>query len=127
MVDISKSIGKKELEHERGAIRYLLNSFDIGQNKSRVGLVKYHFSADNEIPLGKYSTREELSKVEILSRGDIKGGTRTDLGMNMMMDKFAEDKQKDRTRISVLLTDGKATASLEEMIARLAKTDIKVL
>ena len=74
VVDISKSISEKELIQEREAVRYLINSFDIDKDRSRVGLIKYHHITELEFSLGKYATRQELNSVKVLTRHhDMKG------------------------------------------------------
>jgi len=127
VVDISKSINEKELAQERLAIRTLIGSFDVGKDKSRVGLIKYHHFDEQEFPLGKYATHEELSAIDILTRGKIKGGTRTDLGMLLMVDKFKKEGKAGHRQVAILLTDGKATADLDDMISALEKTDITAI
>ena len=126
VVDISKSINKKELKQERDALRHLFDSFEIARGKTRIGLIKFHSLAETELTLGEQETNAGLRETKVLTRGKIRGGTRTDMAMNMMMDNFGKDTSSGRAKVCILLTDGRATAPLDKMIDRLHKSDIKV-
>lgn len=128
VVDISKSISAKELEAEQAVVRFFLNNLNIASTSdgARVALIKFHNFAEEEFGLDVYSSREQLKDVDILTRGFIRGGTRTDQAMELMMDKYEADTATGRKQVSILLTDGKATADLTDMIARLeGKPEIK--
>jgi len=131
VVDISKSINnKKELPQERLAVRKMFEYIDIGKDASRVGLIKYHREVETEFEMDTYKTHKQLEDHDLLTRGKIKGGTRTDLAMHLMMQKFKDDKKANRKQVCILLTDGKATASKKEMnnmTSTLENTDIKTI
>jgi len=127
VVDISKSINKVEIQKERDAIELILEYIDVGKDASRVGLIKYHREAEIEFGLDEYTSNKQLEGLKLLTRGNIKGGTRTDLAMNLMMDTFAADTKTGRKRACILLTDGRATAPLKDMINKLETTDIKTI
>jgi len=127
VVDVSRSIQKQELIAERKAVTFLIGGFDIAPDKSRVGLIKFYKNAEQEFSLSRFSSREELSHHDMLSRkpGKVPGGTRTDLGLNMMMDGFRDEQIDDRMKIAFIVTDGKATAKLDETLVRLNQMNIE--
>ena len=128
VVDTSKSIQAKQFAMEEESIRYILGNFDIGYNKTRVGLVTFNREVGTHFNLTKYQSRGELTSLDhLLTRPtNLKGGTRTDLALKEMMNNF-EVESKNKHKVAIIITDGKATAPLKDSLAELDQTDILVL
>ena len=63
-----------------------------------------------------------LTRVE-----NLRGGTRTDLALNAAMAAFDEESLPGRQKVIIVITDGKATAPLQQSLEMLHHhTDIKV-
>ena len=127
VVDTSKSISTKELAAAEETVRYIINNFDIGPNKTRIGLITYNRHVFQDFQLNTYPDRASINALEaIVTREDgIKGGTRTDLALEQMLENFAEESS-GRERVLLLITDGKATAPVKAVARAMDKTDIRV-
>merc|ERR1712198_109873 len=131
VVDTSKSINDNEIKRVREAVKLFFEYIDVGPHASRVGLIKYNKIATEEFGLDEYTSNAQLKALNILSRGKIDGGTRTDIAMLLAMQKFKDDPRKgERAQVIILLTDGRATAGKNEMqamLTNLTNTDIKAM
>ena len=130
VVDISKSINDDELKQESSAVRYILQQVDIGKDKSRAGIIKYHKFSSTEFDLSKITSQSALAKAKIVTRPVKIGGTRTDLGLIEMEKNFKNESNADRKKVAIVVTDGKATVNksiLKKVVDEIHKTDTMVL
>ncbi|XP_065813644.1 collagen alpha-6(VI) chain isoform X1 [Labrus bergylta] len=117
MVDGSWSIGNENFEQIRQFLYTLVNSFDIGPEHVRIGLVQYSSSPRTEFLLNTHQNKEDIlqyiSKLPYMG-----GGTQTGQGLDFMLKKHFVQAAGSRVRqhvpqIAVVITDGKSQDSVE--------------
>lgn len=72
LVDGSWSVGRENFRHIRSFIGALAGAFDIGADKTRVGVVQYSTDTRTEFPLTRYTRRGDL--LQAISSLPYKGG-----------------------------------------------------
>uniref|UniRef100_UPI003AAAA8F2 collagen alpha-6(VI) chain-like n=1 Tax=Centroberyx gerrardi TaxID=166262 RepID=UPI003AAAA8F2 len=83
LVDGSWSIGTENFEQIRQFLHTLVNSFDVGPDHVRIGLVQYSTTARTEFLLNTYQTKEDI--LQYISNLPYKGGgTQKGLGLDFM-------------------------------------------
>lgn len=78
-MDGSWSVGRNNFKYILDFIVTLVSAFDIGEDKTRVGIVQYSTDTRTEFNLNQYSRKKDL--VEAIRRIPYKGGN-TMTGMN---------------------------------------------
>ncbi|KAJ7400271.1 collagen alpha-1(XXII) chain-like protein [Pitangus sulphuratus] len=113
LLDASSSVGKEDFEKVRQWVSNLVETFEIGPDKTRVGVVRYSDRPTTEFDLGKYKTREEIKEAarKIQYYG---GNTNTGDALRYIntysFSKEAGGRLSDRTvkKVAILLTDGRS-------------------
>uniref|UniRef100_A0A8C2YA82 Collagen type XXII alpha 1 chain n=1 Tax=Coturnix japonica TaxID=93934 RepID=A0A8C2YA82_COTJA len=113
ILDASSSVGKEDFEKVRQWVSNLVETFEIGPDKTRVGVVRYSDQPTTEFDLGKYKTREEIKEAarKIQYYG---GNTNTGDALRYIntysFSKEAGGRLSDRTvkKVAILLTDGRS-------------------
>uniref|UniRef100_A0A8C0I9F1 VWFA domain-containing protein n=1 Tax=Bubo bubo TaxID=30461 RepID=A0A8C0I9F1_BUBBB len=113
ILDASSSVGKEDFEKVRQWVSNLVETFEIGPDKTRVGVVRYSDHPTTEFDLGKYKTREEIKEAarKIKYYG---GNTNTGDALRYIntygFSKEAGGRLSDRTvkKVAILLTDGRS-------------------
>ncbi|KAI6075098.1 Collagen alpha-1(XXII) chain-like protein [Aix galericulata] len=113
ILDASSSVGKEDFEKVRQWVANLVETFEIGPDKTRVGVVRYSDRPTTEFDLGKYKTREEIKEAarKIKYYG---GNTNTGDALRYIntysFSKEAGGRLSDRTvkKVAILLTDGRS-------------------
>ncbi|KAK2520989.1 Col22a1 [Columba guinea] len=113
ILDASSSVGKEDFEKVRQWVSNLVETFEIGPDKTRVGVVRYSDRPTTEFDLGKYKTREEIKEAarKIKYYG---GNTNTGDALRYIntysFSKEAGGRLSDRTvkKVAILLTDGRS-------------------
>uniref|UniRef100_A0A8C4U0L5 VWFA domain-containing protein n=1 Tax=Falco tinnunculus TaxID=100819 RepID=A0A8C4U0L5_FALTI len=113
ILDASSSVGKEDFEKVRQWVSNLVETFEIGPDKTRVGVVRYSDSPTTEFDLGKYKTREEIKEAarKIKYYG---GNTNTGDALRYIntysFSKEAGGRLSDPTvkKVAILLTDGRS-------------------
>uniref|UniRef100_A0A8B9VLA8 VWFA domain-containing protein n=1 Tax=Anas zonorhyncha TaxID=75864 RepID=A0A8B9VLA8_9AVES len=113
ILDASSSVGKEDFEKVRQWVANLVETFEIGPDKTRVGVVRYSDRPTTEFELGKYKTREEIKEAarKIKYYG---GNTNTGDALRYIntysFSKEAGGRLSDRTvkKVAILLTDGRS-------------------
>uniref|UniRef100_A0A4W3GB04 Collagen type VI alpha 6 chain n=1 Tax=Callorhinchus milii TaxID=7868 RepID=A0A4W3GB04_CALMI len=112
LVDGSWSIGSQNFRRVREFLYTLVNAFDIGEDKVRVGLVQYSSTPRTEFLLNSYSSKTEI--LQYLQQLPYKGGgTRTGLGLNFILNNHFTESAGSRAargipQVAIVLTDGKS-------------------
>lgn len=109
VVDISISIKPDQLIEEAKAVKSIMSQFDIGVDKTRVGIVKYHNFTIIEYNLSAFPTFADLNNADIVQRPAKVAGTRTDLGMERAKQNFDAESEAGKKKVIIVVTDGKAT------------------
>ncbi|XP_009583600.1 PREDICTED: collagen alpha-1(XXII) chain-like, partial [Fulmarus glacialis] len=113
ILDASSSVGKEDFEKVRQWVSNLVETFEIGPDKTRVGVVRYSDRPTTEFDLGKYKTREEIKE----AARNIKyygGNTNTGDALRYIntysFSKEAGGRLSDQTvkKVAILLTDGRS-------------------
>jgi len=68
ILDQSNSIGKKDMKKLKKFAAKLVDSFEIGPNKTRVAIIPFHFNATVKINFGDYTKKQILKTIQELSR-----------------------------------------------------------
>ncbi|XP_010188502.1 PREDICTED: collagen alpha-1(XXII) chain-like, partial [Mesitornis unicolor] len=113
ILDASSSVGKEDFEKVRQWVSNLVETFEIGPDKTRVGVVRYSDHPTTEFDLGRYKTREEIKEAarKIKYYG---GNTNTGDALRYINTysffKEAGGRLSDRTvkKVAILLTDGRS-------------------
>ena len=128
MVDGSWSIGTLNFEQIRQFLYTLVNSFDVGPDHVRIGLVQYSTTARTEFLLNSYQSKEDI--LEYISKLPyMGGGTQTGQGLDFMMREHFTDKAGSRAnqkvpQIAVVITDGKSQDNVESHAQDLRRNGI---
>ncbi|KAH0627287.1 hypothetical protein JD844_002810 [Phrynosoma platyrhinos] len=118
LVDGSWSIGKKNFKIIQDFLYTLVDSFDVGEDKIRIGLIQYSDVPHNEFFLNTFWRKEDiLEKIQNLHYKG--GGTKTGKSLKFMLDnQFSEEAGSRRhegvPQIAVVITDGQAQDSIHE-------------
>ncbi|XP_026172742.1 collagen alpha-6(VI) chain-like isoform X2 [Mastacembelus armatus] len=112
MVDGSWSIGTANFKQIRLFLSTLVNSFDIGPDHVRIGLVQYSTSPRTEFLLNTYQSKQDILQY-ISELPYMGGGTHTGQGLDFMLHQHFVKAAGSRAgqnvpQIAVVITDGKS-------------------
>ncbi|XP_041649550.1 collagen alpha-6(VI) chain-like isoform X2 [Cheilinus undulatus] len=128
MVDGSWSIGAENFEQIRRFLYTLVNSFDIGPEHVRIGLVQYSTAPRTEFLLNTHQSKQDIlqyiSKLPYMG-----GGTQTGQGLDFMLRNHFVQSAGSRAhqnvpQIAVVITDGKSQDDVEVHAQNLKKLGI---
>uniref|UniRef100_A0A3Q3X029 VWFA domain-containing protein n=1 Tax=Mola mola TaxID=94237 RepID=A0A3Q3X029_MOLML len=117
MVDGSWSIGAENFEQIRRFLYTLVNSFDVGPEHIRIGLVQYSTTPRTEFLLNTHQNKRDI--LQYISRLPyMGGGTQTGQGLDFMLNEHFVEAAGSRARqnvpqIAVVITDGKSQDNVE--------------
>ncbi|XP_053121349.1 collagen alpha-6(VI) chain-like isoform X2 [Hemicordylus capensis] len=130
LVDGSWSIKMENFKRMQNFLYSLVNGFDTGEDKIRIGLIQFSDKPYNEFFLNTYHHKQDiLEKIQTLHyRG---GNTYTGASLMFMLDnQFNEMAGSRRSegvpQIAVVITDGKAQDKISEPAAAVKKAGIIV-
>lgn len=110
LVDGSWSIGRFNFRLVRLFLENLVTAFNVGSEKTRVGLAQYSGDPRIEWHLNAFSTKDEV--IEAVRNLPYKGGnTLTGLALNYIFENSFKSEAGSRTgvpKIGILITDGKS-------------------
>lgn len=130
MVDGSWSIGTENFEQIRRFLHTLVNSFDVGPDHVRIGLVQYSTTPRTEFLLNTHQKKEDIlqyiSKLPYMG-----GGTHTGEGLDFMLKNHFVEAAGSRAhqnvpQIAVVITDGKSQDNVESHAQDLKRKGIVV-
>ncbi|XP_036930513.1 collagen alpha-6(VI) chain isoform X4 [Acanthopagrus latus] len=130
LVDGSWSIGTENFEQIRRFLYTLVNSFDIGPDHVRIGLVQYSTTPRTEFLLNTYQNKEDILRY-INKLPYLGGGTHTGQGLDFMLNEHFVEKAGSRAgqnvpQIAVVITDGKSQDTVESHAQNLKRRGIVV-
>ncbi|XP_075993570.1 collagen alpha-6(VI) chain [Genypterus blacodes] len=117
MVDGSWSIGTENFEQIRRFLYTLVNSFDVGFDRVRIGLVQYSTTPRTEFLLNSFQNKDDILQY-ISTLPYMGGGTQTGLGLDFMLNEHFVAAAGSRAsykvpQIAVVITDGKSQDNVE--------------
>ncbi|EMP24983.1 Collagen alpha-4(VI) chain [Chelonia mydas] len=102
----------------QGFLYIMVSSFDVGEDKIRIGLIQYSDAPHTEFFLSTYNCREAiLEKIQALHYKG--GGTKTGESLRFMLENHFEEtvgsrRQEGVPQIAVVITDGQAQDNIQE-------------
>ncbi|XP_046901401.1 collagen alpha-1(XII) chain isoform X1 [Hypomesus transpacificus] len=128
LVDGSWSVGRENFKHIRSFISAMAGAFDIGEEKTRVGVVQYSTDTRTEFPLNRFTKRGELLRA--INNLPYKGGnTMTGDAMDYLVKNiFTETAgaRKSFPKVAMIITDGKSQDPVEEYAKRLRNIGVEI-
>uniref|UniRef100_A0A8C0GER2 VWFA domain-containing protein n=1 Tax=Chelonoidis abingdonii TaxID=106734 RepID=A0A8C0GER2_CHEAB len=118
LVDESWSIGKENFRNIQDFLYIIVSSFDVGEDKIRIGLIQYSDAPHTEFFLNTYHRKEYiLEKIQKLRYQG--GGTKTGQSLQFMLEnhfkKTAGSRREEGVpQIAVVITDGQAQDNIQE-------------
>ncbi|XP_076129262.1 collagen alpha-1(XII) chain isoform X2 [Alosa pseudoharengus] len=128
LVDGSWSVGRENFKYIRNFIGAMASAFDIGEDKTRVGVVQYSTDTRTEFNLNQYSKRGELLRA--INNLPYKGGnTMTGDAMDFLLkNTFTEaaGSRKGFPKVAMIITDGKSQDSVEGYAKKLRNSGVEI-
>ncbi|CAM4530985.1 unnamed protein product, partial [Caretta caretta] len=128
LMDGSWSIGKENFRRMQDFLYIMVSSFDVGEDKIRIGLIQYSDAPHTEFFLSTYNCKEAiLEKIQALHYKG--GGTKTGESLRFMLENHFEEtvgsrRQKGVPQIAVVITDGQAQDNIQEPAKEVKDTGI---
>ncbi|XP_037606721.1 collagen alpha-1(XII) chain isoform X5 [Sebastes umbrosus] len=128
LVDGSWSVGRPNFKHVRNFISAVAGAFQIGEEKTRVGVVQYSNDARTEFNLIQHLTRSALLRA--IGSLPYKGGdTLTGDALDYLLkNTFTEaaGARKGFPRVLVIITDGKSEDPVESYAKQLQSRGVEI-
>ncbi|XP_069371492.1 collagen alpha-1(XII) chain isoform X2 [Paralichthys olivaceus] len=128
LVDGSWSVGRPNFKYIRNFISAAAGAFQIGQDKSRVGVVQFGSDARTEFNLNRYLTRAAL--LQAVSSLPYKGGdTMTGDALNFILTNTFSEAAGARLnfpKVLVIITDGKSEDAVESYAKQLRSSGVEI-
>uniref|UniRef100_A0A8C6LDC3 Collagen, type XIV, alpha 1a n=1 Tax=Nothobranchius furzeri TaxID=105023 RepID=A0A8C6LDC3_NOTFU len=128
LVDGSWSIGRINFKLVRIFLENLVNAFDIGIDKTRIGLAQYSGDPRIEWHLNTYSTKDAV--IDAVKNLPYKGGnTLTGLALTFILDNCFKPESGSRVgvpKIGILITDGKSQDDVMPPAESLRKAGVEL-
>ena len=111
VLDASGSIGSSNFVRMKDFVKSVVSNFEIGADKTRVGVIRYASSASIVIPLGSINNALLLN-TSIANINFTDGGTATHLALNLLDTSFSNARTSQGVpRIAIVFTDGQSDSS----------------
>ncbi|KAG9347396.1 hypothetical protein JZ751_004963 [Albula glossodonta] len=128
LVDGSWSVGRENFQYIRSFIAAMAGAFDIGEDKTRVGVVQYSTDTRTEFNLNQYFKRGELLRA--INSLPYKGGnTMTGDAMDFLLkNTFTEaaGARKGFPKVAMIITDGKSQDPVENYAKKLKNIGVEI-
>ncbi|XP_038600848.1 collagen alpha-1(XIV) chain isoform X2 [Tachyglossus aculeatus] len=128
LIDGSWSIGRFNFRLVRLFLENLVTAFDVGANKTRIGLAQFSGDPRIEWHLNSYSTKEEV--IDAVRNLPYKGGnTLTGLALTYIFENSFKSEAGARSgvsKIGILITDGKSQDDVIPPARKLRDTGVEL-
>uniref|UniRef100_A0A8C5R881 Collagen alpha-1(XII) chain n=1 Tax=Leptobrachium leishanense TaxID=445787 RepID=A0A8C5R881_9ANUR len=128
LVDGSWSVGRTNFKYILDFMASLVSAFEIGEDKTRVGVVQYSSDTRTEFKLNKYYKKSDL--LTAINRIPYKGGnTMTGDAIDFLIkNAFVESSgsRKGYPRVAIIITDGKSQDEVEVPAKELRDLGVEV-
>ena len=112
MLDASGSIGSTNFVTMKNFVKTIISNFEIGTDKTRVGVIRFSSSASVVIPLGSINNASLLN-TSITNIYYIGLGTATHLALNLLITAFNNSRTSEGVpRVAIVFTDGQSNSPL---------------
>uniref|UniRef100_A0A8C7IE06 Collagen type XXII alpha 1 chain n=1 Tax=Oncorhynchus kisutch TaxID=8019 RepID=A0A8C7IE06_ONCKI len=131
ILDTSSSVGKENFEKIRQWVSNLVESFDVGPDKTRVAVVRYSDRPTTEFNLGRYSTMDEVKRaarnIRYLGGNTMTGDAISYTTTNIFTERAgARPAAKGIQKVAILLTDGRSQDYVLEPSKAAAKAGVRM-
>uniref|UniRef100_A0A3Q2E844 VWFA domain-containing protein n=1 Tax=Cyprinodon variegatus TaxID=28743 RepID=A0A3Q2E844_CYPVA len=128
LVDGSWSVGRPNFKYIRSFISATAGAFQIGKDRTRVGVVQYGDAPRTEFSLNQHLTRPALLKAvsSLLYKG---GNTRTGDALSYVLTNgFTEaaGSRRDVPKVLVIITDGRSDDPVESYAKQLRSRGVEI-
>nr|XP_017208134.2 collagen alpha-1(XII) chain isoform X2 [Danio rerio] len=128
LVDGSWSVGRENFKFIRNFIAALAGAFDLGEDKTRVGVVQYSTDTRTEFNLNQHFRRVDLLRA--INNLPYKGGnTMTGEALDYLLKNMfteAAGARKGFPRVAVVITDGKSQDPVEGYAKKLKNAGVEL-
>ncbi|TRY57351.1 hypothetical protein DNTS_024942 [Danionella cerebrum] len=128
LVDGSWSVGRENFKFIRSFMAAMAGAFDLGEDKTRVGVVQYSTDTRTEFNLKQYFKRGELLRA--INNLPYKGGnTMTGEALDHLLKNMfteAAGARKGFPRVAVVITDGKSQDPVEAYARKLKNAGVEL-
>ncbi|KAK3526828.1 hypothetical protein QTP70_034871, partial [Hemibagrus guttatus] len=131
ILDTSSSVGKDNFEKIRQWVANLVESFDVGEDKTRVAVVRYSDRPTTEFNLARYKTLEEV-KTAARNIRYLGGNTKTGDAISYTTTNIftvqagARPAARGIQKVAILLTDGRSQDYVLEPSVAAARAGIRM-
>ena len=125
MIDDSSSISGNEFKRLKNFLNKVVDSLDIGEDRVRVGVIKYAKGVKDEIRLDDFTTKVSLKRAITRIKHE-RGGTRTGRAISRMVKAFQGGfgGRSDADKIGIVITDGKSKDSVAGPVRKAGRKGI---
>ncbi|XP_076874166.1 collagen alpha-1(XII) chain isoform X2 [Brachyhypopomus gauderio] len=128
LVDGSWGVGRDNFKHVRSFVSDVAGAFDIGEDKSRVGVVQYSTDARTEFTLTQYLRRGDLLRA--INNLPYKGGNaKTGNALDYLFKNIfteASGTRKGFPKVAVVITVGKSQDQVEDYARKLKNSGVEI-
>ena len=111
MLDASGSIRSSNFVTMKNFVKSVISNFEIGADKTCVGVIRFASSASIVIPLGSINNASQLN-TSITNISYTGGGTATHLALNLLITAFNNSRTSQGVpRVAIVFTDGRSKSS----------------
>ncbi|XP_064409902.1 matrilin-2 isoform X3 [Latimeria chalumnae] len=131
IIDSSRSVRPNDYEKMKEFLYSMLTFLDIGPDVTRVGLVQYGSTVNNEFSLKTYNKKADIEKA-IREMIHLATGTMTGLALQYTMNvAFTEEEgarplELNVPRVAMIVTDGRPQDTVDEIAARTRNSGIVI-
>ncbi|KAL6488073.1 hypothetical protein MHYP_G00046990 [Metynnis hypsauchen] len=131
IIDSSRSVRPAEFEKVKVFLSDMVNSLEIGQDVTRVGLVNYASTVNIEFRLNTYHNKAQLkqafSRIDPLSTGTMTGlAIKTAMEQAFTEGSGARPQSKNIGKVAIIVTDGRPQDKVEDVSAAARASGIEI-
>ncbi|CAL8362956.1 unnamed protein product [Arctogadus glacialis] len=131
ILDTSSSVGKENFEKIRQWVANLVESFDVGEERTRVAVVRYSDRPTLEFNLARHKSLEEVKRaaanIRYIGGNTMTGDAISYTTQNVFVERHgARPRAKGIQRVAILVTDGRSQDYVLEPSKEAAAAGIRV-
>uniref|UniRef100_A0A8B9JKX4 Matrilin 3b n=1 Tax=Astyanax mexicanus TaxID=7994 RepID=A0A8B9JKX4_ASTMX len=131
IIDSSRSVRPAEFEKVKVFLADMVDSLDIGQDATRVGLVNYASTVSIEFRLKTYNNKAQVkqafSRIDPLSTGTMTGlAIKTAMEQAFTEESGARPQSKNIAKVAIIVTDGRPQDKVEDVSAAARAAGIEI-